>query len=114
MERGFDDLPAVDARQPQVGDDNVERELAQKFERALAGIGLDHIEALLAKPLGDNVPQRGLVVHEEQMYLGVSHLGGCQNIDAQQCGGQAQTALTSLATGRFRRRPKFVRLHRLA
>ena len=37
LERGVEDLPAVDARQPQVGDDDVEGEIRQsRCERFLA------------------------------------------------------------------------------
>ena len=38
FEGRFDDVLAVDARQPQIGDDDVEGEVAEQLERAFAGL----------------------------------------------------------------------------
>ena len=65
LEGGFDDLAAVDARQPQVRDDDVEREFAQQLERSFARFGLGHLEALLDEALGDHRSERRFVVYEE-------------------------------------------------
>ena len=47
LEGGFDDPLAVDARQTQIGDDDVEREVAQQLDCAFAGFGFGDLESLL-------------------------------------------------------------------
>ena len=74
LDRRLEHLPAVEARQPQVGDDDVEGELRQTFERGLSAVGLDHVEPVVAEAFGNRLPQGPLVVYEEQMFLWVSHL----------------------------------------
>ena len=48
-----EDLPAVDAGQAEVGDEDVERELVQPLEGFFAGAGLLDAESVLGQPLGD-------------------------------------------------------------
>jgi len=66
-------LAAVNAGQPQVGDQDVVRKCAQPLERFLAGAGLIHPEALVAQTFGNRVSKRGLVIHEEHAKRGVNH-----------------------------------------
>ena len=47
LPRGVDHLRAVHARQPQVGDEDVEGELIQQLERLFAAAGFHHFEAAL-------------------------------------------------------------------
>ena len=58
LERGVEDLPAVDAGQPQVGDQDVERKRGQPFERLLAAGRLLDEEAVVGEPLGDRLAER--------------------------------------------------------
>ena len=74
LEGGVDHLAAVDARQAQIGDDDVEGKPLQLLERRLARTGLDHREALVHEPFGDHPPQRVLIVHEENICLAINHL----------------------------------------
>ena len=92
---GFDDDRAVDAGQPQVGDDDVERELAEPGEGRLPRIGLLDQVTAVAELLGDRLAKRGFVLHEEQMFRGLRHLARRQHID---------TTRRALSRG-FRRAP---------
>ena len=74
LERGLEDLPAVDAGQAQVGDEDVEGELREPLERVLAAVGLLDDEAVVRQPLGNRLAQRALVVDDQQMFLAFSHL----------------------------------------
>ena len=74
LERRFEHGAAVDAGQAQVGDDDVEGELGQPRQRVLAARRLLDDEAVIGEPLGDGLPQRRLVVYEEQMFRVFSHL----------------------------------------
>ena len=74
FERGVEHLPAVDARQPQVGDQDVEREVGQPLQRFLAAARLLDDEAVVGEPLGDRLAQRLLVVDDQQMFLTFRHL----------------------------------------
>ena len=47
--RRLDHTGAVDAWQPEVGDDDVESELFEQFQGSLAAIGLDDLETTLAR-----------------------------------------------------------------
>ena len=76
LERGVEHLPAVDAGQPQVGDEDVEGELGQPRERLLAAVGLFDDEAVVRQPLRDRLAQRRLVVDDQQMFRVFSHLVG--------------------------------------
>ena len=67
-DRGLDDRGAVDARQPQVGDDDVEREVGELRERRLPGFGLLDLIAAIGQLLGDRLAQRRFVFDEQQMF----------------------------------------------
>ena len=68
LDGGFDDGGAVDAGQPEVGDDDVEREIGEPGERRLARVGLFDLVAAVGQLLGDGLPQRRLVLDEQQMF----------------------------------------------
>ena len=67
VSRSLDDAGAVDTRQPQVGDDDVERELLEQLQRSLAALGLHDLEAPLRQPLRHQATESGLVIDEEQV-----------------------------------------------
>src|SRR5207237_9307540 len=81
----------VHAREPEVGDDDVEGEIGEARERLFAARGLLHHEAVIRESLGDGLAQCGLVVHEQQMFRGVSHLVARRYFDTQAIGGQPQS-----------------------
>ena len=60
LDRRLDDLCPVDARQAEVGDEDVERKLIEQFEGFFAAVGLDHLETALRQPLRHERPQRRL------------------------------------------------------
>ena len=66
-------LGSVDARQAQVGDDDVEREIGQPAERRLAGLGLRDLVAVVGQLLGNRLTERCLVFDEEDVPLKVRH-----------------------------------------
>ena len=74
LDGGVDDSGAVDSRQAEVRDDDVEREFCEPADRFLAGIRLCHLIAAVGELLGYGLPQGGLVLDEQQMFHGVSHL----------------------------------------
>ena len=76
LERGFEDLTTVDTRQPQVGDEHVEREFRQPPQRRLAALGLFDDEPVVGQAFGDRLAQRALVVDDQQMFRGIRHLVG--------------------------------------
>ena len=55
LDGGFDDGRAVDARQPQVGDDDVEREIGELREGRFARLGLLDVVAAVGQLLGDGL-----------------------------------------------------------
>ena len=65
----FDDRRAVDARQPQVGDDDVEGEIG-KAGRAAASpeSACSTSKSAVRQLLGDRLAQRRLVFDEQQMF----------------------------------------------
>ena len=65
FERGLEDLAAVDARQPQVRDDDVEREFREPRQRFFAVGRLLDREAVIGQTLRDRGAQRGLVIHDQ-------------------------------------------------
>ncbi len=74
LERRVEHGAAVDAGQPQVGDDDVEGEVGEPRERLFAARRLLDDEAVVGQPFGDGLAQRRLVVDEEQMFRVFSHL----------------------------------------
>ena len=70
----LDDGAAVDPRQAQVRDEDVEGKICQSREGGLARICLLDLEAAIGELLGDGLPEGGLVFDEEQMFRLVSHL----------------------------------------
>ena len=66
------DLAAVDARQAEVGDDDVEGKTVERFDRGLAVRGLGHLVACVSKSFSYNTSQRFLVVYEEEVRHGLS------------------------------------------
>ena len=74
LERRVEHLPAVDAGQPQVGDEDVEGEIGEPLERLLAAVRLLDDEAVIGQPFRDGLAKRRLVVDEQQMFLAFSHL----------------------------------------
>ena len=103
LERGLEHGAAVDAGQPEVGDDDVEGELGQARERVFAAGGLLDDEAVVGQPLRDRLPQRRLVVYEKQMFRVFSHLVVRRYFDTRV--GRGSTKLTRAGarpTGRAR------------
>jgi len=78
---GLDDNRAVDAGQPQVGDDDIEGELAEAGKRLFTRIGLLDSISPVAELFGDGLAKRGLVLDEKQMFRGLRHLARRQHID---------------------------------
>ena len=76
LERGVEDLTAVDAREPQIGDEDVEGELGQPAERLFAAVGLLDDESVVGQAFSHRFAQRLLVVYDQQMFRRVSHLVG--------------------------------------
>ena len=74
--RGFDDALAVDAGEPQIGDEDVERKLVQQLECALSRIGFGDLEALFAEALTHDAAERRLVID-------VKEVSQCQYFGAQ-------------------------------
>ena len=71
---GLDDGGPVDARQAQIGDDDVEGEFGQGLERRLAAFGLDHLVSVIRQTLGHGRSERRFVFDEQQMFRSISHL----------------------------------------
>ena len=71
-ERGFDHLAAVDARQAQVRDDDVEGKTVERLDRGLAVRGFGHLVACVPKSFSYNTSQGFLVVYEEEVRHGLS------------------------------------------
>ena len=57
LDGGVDDSGAVDSRQAEVGDDDVEREVGEPADRFLAGIRLCDLITAVGELLGDGLPQ---------------------------------------------------------
>ena len=74
FEGGVEDFPAADARQPQVGDQNVEGEVGQPLQRVLAVARLLDDEPVVRQTLGNRRAERPLVIHDQQMFLIFRHL----------------------------------------
>ena len=67
LEGGVEDLAAVDARQPEIRDEDVVGEALQLVDGLLAGRGFGHGEAFLGEPLGHDGPEGVFVVDQEDM-----------------------------------------------
>jgi hypothetical protein len=67
-------LTAVDPRQAEVGDEDVEGEIAEPAKRLFAVVGLFDRVALVGQTLSDSLAQRLLVIHDEEMFNLVRHL----------------------------------------
>ena len=80
---GFDDGRTVDARQPQVGEDDVEGEIGELSDGRFARFGLLDPEAAVRQLLGDRLAEGGLVFDEEEMSRRFSHLQGRQDFDTR-------------------------------
>ena len=74
LERGVEDLAAVDSREPQIGDEDVERKVGEPAERLFPAVGLLDDEAVVRQSLGDRLAQGLLVVHDQQMFRRFRHL----------------------------------------
>jgi hypothetical protein len=83
LERRLEDLGAADARQAQVREQDVEGELGELLESELSARGLLHGESVLDEALRHDLPQRVLVVHEQQMLWRISHLAGRRYFDTE-------------------------------
>ena len=73
LERELDHLGAVDAGQPQIGDDRVEGEVGQQVARGLAALRFRHAVAVLDEALGRRFAKRRLVLDEEQVPFWFRH-----------------------------------------
>ena len=73
FEGGVEHRGAVDARQPQIRQHDVEGALGQALDRRLSVVDLDHPVALVGEPLGGDLAQRGLVLHQQHRDLAFSH-----------------------------------------
>ena len=58
LERGVEHLPAVDAGQPQVGDEDVEGEIGEPLRAPASRFGLFDDEAVIGEALGDGLAKR--------------------------------------------------------
>ena len=88
LERRLEDSSAVHARQSEVRDDDVEREIGEPRERFLAARRLLDDEAMVRESFGDSLTQRRLVVDEEQMFRVFSHLVARRYFDTPTIRGQ--------------------------
>ena len=94
LERELDHFGAVDAGQPQIGDDRVEGEVGQQVARSFAALRFRHAVAVLDEALGRRFAKRLLVLDEEQVpfwfrHGGMTRRGRCRYLDAPRGGGQA-------------------------
>ncbi len=104
FERRVDHLSAVDPRQTQVGDQNVEGEVGEPLERLFTAGRLLDEKAMVGEPLRNRLAQRMLVVHDQQMFLAFRHLVGIgRYFDTPRTAGQfASTAGPIARRGVFR------------
>src|SRR5215467_8914163 len=78
---GLDDARTIDARQTQVGDDDVERKIRESCDGSFAGFGLFDLIPVIDKLLGDSLTERRLVFNDQKMSCLLSHLRGRQDFD---------------------------------
>ena len=74
LERRLDHFCAVDPRQAQIGDENVEGKIGETLKRFLATSCLFNDEPVIGKAFSDRLPQGGLIIDDQQMFLAFSHL----------------------------------------
>jgi len=80
---GFDHRRTVDARQPQVGEDDVEGKIRELSDGRFARFGLLHPEAPVRQLLGDRLAEGCLILDDEYMSRRFSHLQGRQDFDTR-------------------------------
>ena len=85
--RRVDDLGPVNAREPEVGDDDVKGKLIEQLQCLLATGRFDDLEAALEQALGHHRAQSGFIVDKEQM-SSFSHV--CQYFDSAAAKQQKQ------------------------
>ena len=71
--RFVEHLPAVDAGQPQVGHEDIERKFAQPLQRVFAGAGLLHFESVLGESLGNHLAKCRFVIDQKKVQRRVRH-----------------------------------------
>ena len=76
LEGGVEHLPAVDAGEAEVGDEDIEGEVRQAAEGLLATVGLLDREPLIRQLLRHRLTQGLFVVYDQQMFRRFSHLVG--------------------------------------
>ena len=74
MQQNAPDTGPGDTWQSQVGQDDVEGELAEGSHRLFAGMGLDDVETGVGEQVGECEAQRRLVLDEQQMRFLLRHL----------------------------------------
>ena len=73
-DRRLDHGGAVNAGQPQIGDDDVEGEVGQARQGGLARLRLLDLVAAVAELLRDRLTERCFVLDEQEMFQRVRHL----------------------------------------
>ena len=84
------------ARQPQVGHQDVEREIGEPLNRLFTAVGLFDDEPMIGQALGDRFAQRRLIVNDQQMFLALSHLDRVGGILTPAGGGVNSGAIDTL------------------
>ncbi len=74
VEGGVEDAGPGQARESEVGQDDVEGELAERSHGFFAGMGLNDVEAGVGEQVGECETQRRLVLDEQQMRFLFRHL----------------------------------------
>ena len=100
LDGGVDDSGAVDSRQAEVRDDDVEREFCEPADRFLTGIRLCDLIPAVGELLGYGLPQGDLVLDEQQMFHRVSHLETANILTQPGPGPTAQVMLATHAVAR--------------
>ena len=74
LEGGVEDAGPRQSGQPQVGQDDVEGELAERSHRLFAVVGLDDVESGVGEQVGERETQGRLVLDEQEMRFLLRHL----------------------------------------